>query len=115
MKDHRLKVFRATLDGLTESLSAVARVARWKDPDPPPEPLRTAVEKLGERLSSAGRLSSGSFNGSPADTSKVNEMCAVMKRLDAAYVAYRKQLEVAPNDVAEAAEALESDIAEATA
>jgi hypothetical protein len=115
MKDHRLKVFRATLDALTESLEAVVRVARWKDPEAPPESLRTAVAKLAERLSSADRLSSGSFVGSPADTTKVNAMCTRMKRLDTAYVAYLKQLEAKPNQVAEAAEALETDIAEATA
>jgi hypothetical protein len=114
MKDHRLKVFRATLDALTESLAAVVRIARWKEPEAPPEPLRVAVAKLSERLSSAGRLASGSFVGSAADTSKVNAMCASMKRLDAAYVAYLRQLDVEPNQPAKAAEALETDIAEAT-
>jgi len=115
MKDHRLKVFRATLDALTESLVAVVRVARWKEPEAPPEPLRVAVAKLSERLSSADRLASGSFVGSPGDTTKVNAMCATMKQLDAAYLTYLKQLEVEPNQVAQAAAALETDIAEATA
>jgi hypothetical protein len=114
MKDQRLKVFRAALDALIESLDALVRVTRWVDPEAPPEPLRTAVAKLHERLGSAGRLASGTFVGSPADTSKVNAMCASMKRLDAAYVAYRKRLELKPDQVVEAAAALETDIADAT-
>jgi hypothetical protein len=116
MKDQRLKVFRTTLDALTESLEALVRVARWTDPaEAPPEPLRIAVAKLTERLGSADRLASGSFVGTPADTTKVNAMCATMKRLDAAYVAYRKRLDAKPNHAADAAQALETDIAEATA
>ena len=115
MKDQRLKVFRSTLDGLTESLEAVVRVARWNEVDAPPEPLRVAIAKLGERLSSAGRLATGSFVGSPDDTNKVKAMCASMKQLDAAYVAYRRELEARPNQAAEAAGLLETDIAKATA
>jgi len=115
MKDQRLKVFRAALDDLMKSLEALVRVARWTEPEPPPEPLRTAVSKLNERLGSAGRLASGAFVGSPADTSAVNAMCATMKRLDAAYVAYRKRLDANPNHAAGAAEALETDIADASA
>jgi hypothetical protein len=115
MKDQRLKVFRATLDALTESLEALVRVTRWTDPEAPPEPLRTAAAKLTERLGSADRLASGSFVGSPADTSKVNAMCATMKRLDAAYVAFRKRLDARPHEAMNAAEALEVDIREATA
>ena len=115
MKDQRLKAFRTALDGLTESLEALVRVARWTDVEAPPEPLRSAVAKLTERLSSADRLASGAFVGTPADTSKVNAMCATMKRLDAAYVAYRKRVTVKPNHAADAAQALETDIAEATA
>jgi len=115
MKDHRLQVFRTTLDGLTESLAAVVRVARWTEPKAPPEPLRAAAAKLVERLSSADRLASGSFVGSAADTNKVNSMCATMKQLDAAYVAYRKQLEASPTRARDAAGVLETDIAEATA
>jgi hypothetical protein len=109
-----VKVFRAALDGLIESLDALVRVTRWSDSETPPEPLRAAVSKLNERLGSADRLASGAFVGSPADTSKVNAMCGTMKRLDAAYVAYRKRLESRPDQAADAAAALETDIAEAT-
>lgn len=115
MKDQRLKVFRAALDALVESLNAQVRVARWTDVEAPPEPLRKAVSKLTERLGTADRLVSGTFVGTQIDTSKVNGMCATMKRLDGAYVAYRKRLDLKPDLVADAASALESDIAEAVA
>jgi hypothetical protein len=116
MKDQRLKVFKATLDAVTESLDALVRVARWSDAvEAPPEPLRMAVSKLVERLGAADRIASGTFVGSPADMTKVNAMCATMKRLDLAYVAYRKRLESKSEAANEAAAALEVDIAEATA
>jgi hypothetical protein len=115
MKDQRLKVFQAALDALIESLDALVRVTRWDDSEPLPEPLRAAVSKLNDRLGSADRLASGAFVGSPADASRVSAMCGTMKRLDAAYVAYRKRLESTPDQAAGATAALESDIAEATA
>ena len=115
MKDQRLKVFRGALDGLIESLDAFVRVSRWDGADAPPEPLRTAAAKLLDRLGTAGRLSSGTFLGSPADTNKVNTMFAAMKRLDAAYVGYRKRVETTPDESREAAATLEAEIAEAVA
>ena len=115
MKDQRLKVFRGALEGLIESLDALVRVSRWTEAEPPPDPLRTAAAKLLDRLGTAGRLSSGTFNGTPADTSKVNAMFATMKRLDSAYVGYRKRVESAPEQAGEAAATLEAEIAEATA
>jgi hypothetical protein len=116
MKDQRLKVFRAALDALIESLDALVRVSRWTDTaEAPPEPLRVAVSKLNDRLGTADRLASGKFVGTPTDTNKVNALCATMKRLDLAYVAYRKRLGGKPEQIVEAAAALESDIAEASA
>jgi hypothetical protein len=115
MKDQRLKVFRGALEGLIESLDATVRVSRWSEPDAPPDPLRTAAAKLLDRLGTAGRLSSGTFVGSPADTNKVNAMFTAMRRLDAAYVSYRKRVESTPAQSREAAASLEADIAEATA
>ncbi len=116
MKDQRLKVFKTALDALVESLDAQVRVARWSDTaEPPPEPLRIAASKLTERLGAADRLASGTFVGSPVDTTRVNAICATMKRLDVAYVAYRKRLEGKPEQLGDAASALELDIAEATA
>ncbi len=116
MKDQRVKAFRAAHDALVESLSALVRVARWSDAsESPPEPLRVAVAKLTDRLGAADRLASSTFVGTPTDATRVNAMCATMKRLDVAYVAYRKRMESKPEQSAEAASALELDIAEALA
>jgi hypothetical protein len=115
MKDQRIKVFRGALDGLIESLDAVVRVSRWDGPDAPPDPLRIAAAKLPERLGTAGRLSSGTFLGSAADANKVSVMFAAMKRLDAAYVRYRKRVEATPEQSRDAAATLELEIGEAAA
>jgi hypothetical protein len=115
MKDQRLKVFRSAVEGVIESLDALVRVSRWKEAEAPPEPLRTAVSKLVDRLGTADRLSTGAFLGSPADVNKVSAMCTAMKRLDTAYVTYRKRVQSAPEQTADAASALEAEIAETTA
>jgi len=119
MKDQRLKVFRGALEGLIESLDALVRVSRWSEADPPPDPLRAAASKLLDRLGTAGRLSSGAFVGTPADATKVEAMFATMRRLDAAYVVYRKRMDQVPSASdgapSDAAATLEADIAEATA
>lgn len=115
MKDQRLKVFRSAVEGVIESLDALVRVSRWSEADAPPEPLRTAVSKLVDRLGTADRLSSGAFLGSPADVNKVTAMCTTMKRLDAAYVTYRKRIQSTPEQTVDAAAALDAEIAEATA
>ncbi len=79
--------------------------------------MRTAASKLLNRLGTAGRLSSGAFVGTASDATKVEAMFATMRRLDAAYVVYRKRMDQAPANTAaaEAAATLEADIAEATA
>jgi hypothetical protein len=117
MKDHRLQVFRVAIDGLVESLDAVIRLSRWNDPEPKPEPLVTAAAKLLDRLGTADRLSKTNFRGSPAEVTKVTAMCAVLSRLDAAYLGYRKQMESVKNgteSASDAAAALETEIAGAT-
>jgi len=115
MKDQRLKVFRGALEGLIESLDALVRVSRWSEADPPPDPLRAAASKLLDRLGTAGRLSSGAFVGTPSDATKVEAMFRTMRRLDAAYVVYRKRMDQVPTAPSDAAATLEADIAEATA
>lgn len=118
MKDQRIKVFRGALEGLIESLDALVRVTRWdkaSEADAPPDPLRSAASKLMDRLGTAGRLAAGTFVGTPADTNKVEAMINTMRRLDAAYVSYRKRVDSAPGQALEAAATLEADIAEATA
>jgi hypothetical protein len=112
MKDQRLQVFRAAVEGLMESLEAYVRVSRWKDAGKPPEPLATAAAKLVDRLGAADRLSSGTFVGTATDANKVTAMCAAMKRLDAAYVAYRQRLEWTPDQETIACATLEAEIGE---
>jgi hypothetical protein len=115
MKDQRLKVFRGALEGLIESLDALVRVTRWSEADAPPDPLRTAASKLLDRLGTAGRLSSGTFVGTPSDANKVEAMLTTMRRLDAAYVVYRKRVDSTPAQASDAAATLEAEIGEATA
>lgn len=112
MKDQRLEVFRTAVDSLTQSLESLVRVSRWTDADAPPEALSTAVSKLVERLGVASRLASTPFRGTPTDTRKVSAMCAAMKRLDAAYVVYRKRIASTPAEQSDAAAALELEISE---
>jgi hypothetical protein len=114
MKDQRPKVFRAALDALVESLDALVRVIRWGDAEVLPEPLRTAVSKLADRLAVAERLVSGTFVGTPVDTNEVSALCATMKRLDVAYAEYRKRIDASPEQGMHAVAVLEADIAEAT-
>ena len=112
MKDNRIKVFRAAVEGLLESLDAYVRVERWSDPGAVPEPLHTAATKLVDRLGTADRLASGVFVGTPADSTKVTAMCSAMKRLDAAYISYRHQVDRGHNHEATASAALEAEIGE---
>jgi hypothetical protein len=115
MKDQRLKVFSTAVDSLTESLEALVRVARWSGADSPPEELSAAVSKLADRMGVANRLVATPFQGTPADARTVSAMCEAMKRLDAAYVAYRKRVASTPEHMLDAATALELEISEAAA
>lgn len=108
MKDRRLQVFRSAVEGLVESLEAMIRLTRWEGEKP--EPLVASAAKLVERLGTADRLSSAKFNGPPVEANKVAHMCIALKRLDAAYVAYRQQSK-APTGTADATAVLETEIA----
>src|SRR4051812_20572966 len=96
MKDERVTFFRKALEGLIDSLDATVRVTRWSGNEPIPEPLKQSAARLVERLGTADRLASGTFNGSAVDVARVKEMCSAMRRLDAAYVTYRQRIESAP-------------------
>jgi hypothetical protein len=115
MKDQRVQVFRTTLEALIESLNAFVRVSRWSDEAPSPEPLRLAASKLMDRIGSAERLASGKFNGTPQEVDRVNTMCDSMRKLDAAYVKYRRRVEGAPAQKADALTTLEAEVGEAAA
>ncbi len=109
MKDQRIPFIRKTLDSVLESLEATLRVKRWTGNDLP-EPLKVAADRLLERLGTADRLGASAFRGSPSDMSRVTAMLAAMKRLDAAYVAYRARVEKNPAEKDAAAEALDEEI-----
>jgi hypothetical protein len=115
MKDTRVTFFRKTLEELVESLEATLRVTRWVGPEVVPEPLKESASRLVTRLGTADRLASGVFKGSPSDSARVDAMLGAMRRLDAAYVAYRKRLESTPNDSDGAAAALDIEIGEVKA
>ena len=114
MKDQRLKVFAGAVDSLVESLEAVVRVSRWSDAEAPPEALSDAASKVVDRLGVASRLVSTTFQGTPADTQRVGVLCTTMKRLDAAYVNFRRRVTSSPGQLVDAAAALELEISDAT-
>lgn len=112
MKDSRVTFFRNTLESLLESLDATVRVTRWVGPEVIPEPLKETAAHLGTRLGTAGRLASSTFTGSPADAARVEVMLGAMRRLDAAYVAYRQHLDRPAAERETAAMTLTAEIAE---
>ena len=115
MKDTRVTFFRKTLEGLIESLDATLRLKRWDSAEDVPAPLAESASRLVSALGTADRLASGTFSGSAADTARVNAMLGAMRRLDAAYVAYRRQLDVTPANGETAASALNAEIDEVKA
>jgi hypothetical protein len=111
MKDQRIQVFRTATSALIELLDAVVRISRWDADDAVPDLLRDAAAKTVDRLSAANRLAGGKFTGKPDDAERVTKMCAAMKKLDAAYVAYRRGASNAPEA---ASTALELEVGAAT-
>lgn len=114
MKDPRVTTYRKALEALVESLDATVRLKHWTDDDSPPEPLKTSASQLVARLGTTGRLASSHFTGSVADVSRVGSMRDAMRRLDAAYVAYRHGLEGTTIDQNDAVTTLRTEIDEAT-
>jgi hypothetical protein len=97
---------------LLDSLDATVRIARWQpDGDEAiPEPLQTSASQLVARLGAATRPASGKFVGAPAVVASSDAIRSAVLDLDAAYVAYRKQLESAPTDKGEAAMTLDGEL-----
>ena len=104
-KDPRIVTFRGALESLLESLDATVRIARWRSGDGEriPEPLHRSAALLQDRLGSATRLAAGRFVGAPAMVNTSDAIKEAVQELDAAFVAYRKRLDVAPSDREEAA------------
>ncbi|MCC6555191.1 MAG: hypothetical protein IT372_19675 [Polyangiaceae bacterium] len=110
MKDARVTIFRTTLEDLIESLDATVRMTRWSGDEGVPEPLKESASQLLKRLGAADRLAAASFSGSAVDVARVSAMRGAMRRLDAAYVAYRQGLAGPPSDQDRAASALRTEI-----
>jgi hypothetical protein len=89
MKDRRVAYFRGALGELLESLDATLRIARWRDEESVPAPLRPRAALLPERLGKANRLAADRFVGSPIAARAVSELAGAIQRLDLAFVAYR--------------------------
>ena len=115
MKDVRVTTFRNALEGLIESLDATVRVTRWSEAESVPEPLKESASRLITRLGTADRLAAASFSGTVADVARVAAMRSAMRRLDAAYVAYRQRVAGPPSERERAATALGAEIDEAKA
>jgi hypothetical protein len=112
MKDTRVAFFRKTLEGVIDSLEATVRLRGWSADEAVPEPLKESASQLVTYLGTIDRLVSSSFTGAPADVARVSHMVAAMRRLDAAYVAYRREVgRPGENDRAsDAASALDAEI-----
>lgn len=110
MKDQRIPGLRRALDALLLSLEATLRVRGWAGPDEIPEPLRSAAGRLIERLQTADRLSGFTPSTSGLDTARVRAMSSAVRRLDAAYVAFRRSVEHTPASVETAMTSLRDEI-----
>jgi hypothetical protein len=110
MNDQRVAAFRQALTALVESLDATVRVARWSGPEATPAPLEKSASQLLDRLGSANRFAADRYLGSPPVVGCMTAMSTATKVLDAAYVEYRRHLEGASEDRAQAAMALDHEL-----
>jgi hypothetical protein len=110
MKDQRIPALRRALDALLESIEATLRVKSWAGSDEIPEPLRNTAERLIERLGTADRLSSFTPRSGALEAERVQAMSAAIRRIDAAYVAFREALERAPASAESALASLREEI-----
>ena len=90
MKDRRVVVLRAALEALLESLDATLRTSSWPGSEPVPEPLKQASALLLDRLGTANRLAHGKFTGPSIVVAALDAICGAIRRLDTAFVEYRK-------------------------
>ncbi|MBK7580180.1 MAG: hypothetical protein IPI67_08260 [Myxococcales bacterium] len=90
MKDKRVGVFKKALEELVESLDATVRLAQWDGTESVPDPLKDSASSLMARLGTADRLAAGVFKGTIADVARVTALTDAMRRLEVAYVSYRK-------------------------
>jgi hypothetical protein len=110
MKDQRIPALRRALDALLESLEATLRVQSWTGVDEIPDPLRNMAKRLVERLGTAERLSAFTPRSSALDAERVQAMSVAIRRLDAAYVAFRQAVERAPANAESALAVLREEV-----
>jgi hypothetical protein len=109
--DPRIVAFRSALELLIESLDATVRIARWQPGgEAIPEPLHRSTAQLQDRLGSANRLAGGRFVGAPAVVAISDAIGEAVRRLDAAFVAYRKRVDAGPGHADEAAIELDAEL-----
>jgi hypothetical protein len=108
MKDKRIMVFRKALEELVDSLDATLRVATWDDAELVPEPLKDSASRLVARLGTADRLAAGVFKGSATDAARVVTLTGAMRRLETAYLGYRKKVGSVSNEPSRASAELSS-------
>jgi hypothetical protein len=115
MRDRRLAHFETTLDALTDSLDATARIRRWQGPEAIPEPLEQSAAKLLDRLGAANRLTTGRLTG-PADVvARLTRMVVAIRKLDAAYVEFLQCEKNTPDARSQALVMLDEEIQSAKA
>jgi hypothetical protein len=115
MKDQRAASFLSALESLMDSLDATVRLKRWNSAEEIPGPLRSSADKLVERLGAANRLAAGKFVGAAVVAKRVSAMCDAIRRLDTAYVSYRKRIDTTPAQSEEAVLALDEELGEVKA
>lgn len=98
MRDRRPVTIRRALDALLEAVEASVRIHRWSEAEEIPAPLVRAAKEIAERRSAAEQATSMSFDGSPADAKRVAMMIDAMKRLEAAYAAWRTAADAPDGD-----------------
>lgn len=115
MKDQRIEVqqiehYRAVFDSLAEALAAVALVCRWEGPDSAPDELQQTAAKVLDRLGMANRLSACHLVGRPAIVARLSQIVSAIQKLDKAYVEYRRSVAGTPQERAQAAADLDSEL-----
>lgn len=110
MIDRRVTQQRNVLEGLLDSLDAVARIARWPDRQSIPSGLDANARQLPERLVAANRLAADATMGAPAAKRVMDEIRSAIKSLETAYGDYQSLTVATPDEQHQAAEQLESSI-----
>ena len=96
MNDRRVTAIRNALEAFSESVDAMARIARWDLSDPVPDSLREAAAQLNANMKAANDLAGAKFSGAPAIVHRLMVSSNAVKRLSGAYEEYLK-LKAEPN------------------